>query len=174
MWTIDSNLIEKPRKRELGLAVLLDKFIQDNRPGGTGFPLIGTIAVDLWCYWGINPYYIIAHAIQETGFGTSKIYRDKNNLFGWNAQDKNPYGLSSYFDSPFGCVAIIMRKISILYLSPGGKHYLEKYGATLRGMNTEEGDKKSYASDPEWGIKICAWMNKIQSFVDEKRKPKEV
>lgn len=170
MWTIDSNLLQKPQRREMDLTVLLDKFIVDTRPSGSGFPLIGGICVDLWCYWGINPIYILAHAIHETGFGKSSIFHDKNNLFGYRAYDKDPEKNAGYFDSEFGCIAVVMRVILQLYLRQDGTYF---HGASLRGMNEHYASDKNEPGDPlSWADKICLWMNKIQSFVDEKRKPK--
>ena len=39
---------------------------------------------------GLNPIYILAHAIIETGSGTSYLARDRYNFFGIAAYDSNP------------------------------------------------------------------------------------
>lgn len=39
---------------------------------------------------GLNPIYILAHAIEETGAGTSYLAMANNNFFGINAIDSNP------------------------------------------------------------------------------------
>jgi len=40
---------------------------------------------------GINPIFILALAIHESGWGKSQIARAKNNLFGWGAVDADPF-----------------------------------------------------------------------------------
>lgn len=39
---------------------------------------------------GLNPIYILAHAIEESGCGTSYLAVTRNNFFGINAVDSNP------------------------------------------------------------------------------------
>jgi beta-N-acetylglucosaminidase len=39
---------------------------------------------------GLDPVYLLAHAIVESGCGTSYLARERNNFFGINAVDSNP------------------------------------------------------------------------------------
>lgn len=41
---------------------------------------------------GLNPMFTLAVAVHESGFGSSKITRDKCNIFGYRAEDDDAYG----------------------------------------------------------------------------------
>ena len=94
----------------------------------------------------VSARYFVAHAILESAWGTSAIARDKHNLFGFNANDSNPYGDASSFPSFDVCIQDVARYVSSNYLTPGGAFY---HGPTLRGMNVD------YATDPNWASKIA-------------------
>ncbi len=94
----------------------------------------------------ISATYILAHAIHETGWGRSRISRDKKNLFGWSAFDGSPYDSATGFPTYGQCIDYVMGRVNKLYLTPGGKYY---NGETLRGMNV------NYATDKQWGEKIA-------------------
>ena len=49
--------------------------------------------------YGINGVVLASLAIHESGWGTSKIALNKNNLFGYQAYDNSPYASSKQFDS---------------------------------------------------------------------------
>lgn len=118
-------------------------------------------ALDAQTKYGINALYIIAHAAWESGWGKSRICREKNNWFGWGAADDNPYVKAGKFVSTAACIDYVMGRIKIMYLSPRGSYYsgacLGQGGVKAFGMN------KHYASDPRWGKGIAATMNKIAS-----------
>ncbi|GAK42057.1 hypothetical protein TCA2_4549 [Paenibacillus sp. TCA20] len=103
----------------------------------------------------INALYLAAHAAWETGWGTSRIFRDKNNLFGYGAYDSSPYESAYTFASPADCVNYAANKIKDNYLTPGGKYY---NGPTLEGMNIK------YATDKNWAKGIAGVMAKIASY----------
>jgi len=109
----------------------------------------------------VNPIYILAHIIHETGWGESKIFLEKNNLFGFGACDKNPLALAISFGSVKECLEKVVKYIAREYLNEGGKFYA---GPNLIGMN------RHYATDKSWCIKIMALMNKIENFFSERRK----
>ncbi|MDQ6773888.1 MAG: glucosaminidase domain-containing protein [Candidatus Dormibacteraeota bacterium] len=95
----------------------------------------------------VNPLYLVAHAIEESAFGSSTIAQQKKNLFGIGAFDSNPGGDALAFASFQACIQYEARFVSQEYLSPGGPFY---HGLTLRGMNVD------YASDPRWASKIAS------------------
>ena len=84
--------------------------------------------------------------------GTSAIAQDKHNLFGYGADDANPYGDAVTFSSFNACIQFVAGKVATNYLSPGGAFY---HGPTLRGMNVD------YASDPNWAEKIASIADTI-------------
>jgi len=109
----------------------------------------------------VNPIYILAHIILETGWGKSKIFLEKNNLFGFGALDKNPIAYALSFSSPVECLEKVVKYITKEYLDEKGRYYA---GPNLIGMN------RHYASDKSWCYKIMALMNKIGNFLFERRK----
>ncbi|AGY59294.1 glucosaminidase domain-containing protein [Gloeobacter kilaueensis] len=122
---------------------------------------LGVYAIDAQSKYGINATYIVAHAIVETGWGTSRICIEKNNLFGWGAFDGTPYQSSKGFPSREICVDFVMGKINSLYLDPAGRYYR---GAVLG--NKDHGMNVYYASDPNWGRTIAAVAERIERFLD--------
>ena len=95
---------------------------------------------------------MLAHAMHETGFGTSCISRRFHNLFGWNAADRNPTGLATRFRTYSASIDYVAIQISERYLTPGGQLYGGR--PTLRGM-------RYYATDPLWGPLISHIANGI-------------
>jgi hypothetical protein len=103
----------------------------------------------------MNGLYLAAHAAWETGWGKSRIFKDKNNLFGYGAYDSSPYESAYRFASPKDCIFYAANKIKDNYLTPGGPYYA---GPTLKGMN------KHYATDPNWHKGIADIMAMIAKF----------
>ena len=64
--------------------------------GGTRFENKGRAFVTAAKETGLNPIYLFAHAAAESSYGNSYIAKEKNNFFGINAVDSDPYGRSSY------------------------------------------------------------------------------
>ena len=111
--------------------------------------------IDAQNQYGVNSQYLMAHAIHESGWGTSQIAHDKHNLFGYHAYDINPLKSASYFQSFKDSIifeAYIVRKN---YLTPGGAYY---NGPTLDGMNVR------YATDPDWAEKISNIMLRMRPY----------
>ena len=79
-------------------------------------------------------------------WGQSAIAQDKHNLFGFNADDANPYQDASTFPSFDACVQHVAQFVAQNYLDQTGRYY---HGPTLRGMNVD------YATDPNWAYKIA-------------------
>ena len=154
-FSIDSNL-----KNRLSLltAELIDRFFHEKDCHLEG---IGTGVIEYSNKYSINATYIVAHAILETGWGTSRIYLEKNNLFGYGAYDDNPYGGANRFNSREECIDFVMEKVNKNYLTPGGIYFAEKscLGNKNCGMNVH------YASDPEWGAKIASIARKIEDWI---------
>ena len=97
--------------------------------------------------YGVSARYLVAHSIEESGWGTSPIAQSDNNLFGYGADDSDPAGDASRFSSFAACILYVAQQVQQKYLTPGGEYY---HGPTLRGMNVD------YASDPLWASKIAA------------------
>lgn len=97
---------------------------------------------------GVNPILLMAMAKHETGNGTSELYRNKKNLFGFNAVDNDPYNLATDFKDERDSIFTVARHLKNEYLSEEGKYY--------NGVSTN-GIGKLYATDPDWSKKVD-WM----------------
>ena len=113
---------------------------------GTAFAGLGPAFVNAGRRHGVNPLYLVAHAIEESAFGTSEIAQGKNNLFGIAAYDSNPNAAMS-FPSFQACIDYEAQFVRRDYLDPQGAFYR---GPNLNGMNV------NYASDRRWASNIAA------------------
>lgn len=72
--------------------------------------------------YGINALFIVAHAAVESAWGTEQI--QPNNILGFNANDANPAGDASSYESQGQCVEEVEAFIFNVYLTPpNGKEY---------------------------------------------------
>jgi Mannosyl-glycoprotein endo-beta-N-acetylglucosaminidase len=106
---------------------------------------------------GINARYFVAHALLESGWGTSDIARLKRNLFGYNAFDRDPWKHASSFRTYEQGIMAVAKKIRGSYLTRGGRFFY-RY-TTLRAMNVY------YASDLRWADKIAHIANVVDRLV---------
>lgn len=97
---------------------------------------------------GVNPILLMAMAKHETGNGTSELFLEKKNLFGFNAVDQDPYNLATDFDSERASIFTVAKHLKNEYLNEKGKFY--------NGISTE-GIGTLYATDPDWSKKVD-WM----------------
>lgn len=110
--------------------------------------------------YNINGLFVAAVAIHESGWGTSKISKDKYNLFGYGAYDSNPYNGAYEFSDYSESIDLIARVFVKYYLNPkgtsiyGGEQASGKYynGPTLTGVNTK------YATDNNWANAVYKHM----------------
>jgi flagellum-specific peptidoglycan hydrolase FlgJ len=143
LFTVDTNLTSPSGET----AASLDGFLANSALAGLGASFMQAEAT-----YHVSARYFVAHAILESGWGTSAIAQDKHNLFGFGANDSNPYGDAATFTSFDACIQYVAQFIETHYLTVGGPYY---HGPTLRGMN---GD---YASDPNWAEKIASIADTI-------------
>ena len=101
---------------------------------------------------GVNSLVLAAIAYLESGAGTSRLARDKNNLFGLGAGSSNPYANARQFNSKEECIYFAASLLGNSYLSRGGRFYT---GETLQHVGV------NYAADPRWATKVANAMAKI-------------
>ncbi len=142
--TIDSNL----RAPSHLSAWAIDEYLARTTP----LPPLGHALKRAESKYEVNALYLLAHAMHETGFGTSYISRRFHNLFGWNAADRDPTGMATRFRTYSASIDYVASQISERYLTPGGQFYGGR--PTLRGM-------RYYATDPLWGPLITHLANGI-------------
>lgn len=97
---------------------------------------------------GINPILLMAMAKHETGNGTSELYKNKKNLFGFNAYDHDPYNMASDFEDERASIYTVAKHLKKEYLDEEGKFY---NGISTSGIGTV------YATDHDWSKKVD-WM----------------
>lgn len=110
--------------------------------------------------YNINGIFVAAVGIHESAWGTSKIARDKNNLFGYGAYDSNPYNGAYSFSDYSESIDLIARVFVKYYINPkgtniyGGEKAVGTYynGPTLSGINTK------YATDKNWANGVYSHM----------------
>ena len=119
----------------------------------------------------VSAIYLVADAVLETGFGTSQIYLQKHNLFGFEAYTSDPSAAMS-FPSDQACISFVSWYVSVNYLTPRGS-LVPPYGSppgtapsvptglyyngpTLAGMNVD------YATDPAWADKLAVLGDELQ------------
>jgi LysM repeat protein len=141
-FTLDTNLLSKS-----GLSAwAIDEYLAAN----TTLPPLGHDFMAAERKYGINARYLLAHAMLESGFGSSDIARYKHNLFGFDAYDRGPWVYAAKFRSYAKGIDVIAQTILDKYLKPTGRWW--DGAPTLRGMHY-------YASDKNWGKKIAAIAN---------------
>jgi beta-N-acetylglucosaminidase len=143
LFTIDTNLTLPSGET----AASLNQFL-----AGSALAGLGASFMQAETTYHVSARYFVAHAILESAWGTSAIAQNKFNLFGFGADDANPYGDAMTFTSFDACIQYVAQFIEVNYLTVGGQFY---HGPTLRGMNVD------YASDPNWAEKIASIADTI-------------
>lgn len=111
---------------------------------GTGLEGIELAVKEVEDEYGINALYTISVAAHESGWGTSSLARNRNNLFGIAAYDSNTNS-AKYFDNKYDCVKYWGRMIKNNYFD--------------QGLTTTQSINKVYASDQNWSRKVNSIMN---------------
>jgi len=102
--------------------------------------------------YGVNALFLAALAAHESAMGTSRIAREKNNLFGFGAYDRSPYASAKKFDSKEEGILEVAAYLSKNYLREGGK-YFNGYSVEAIG--------KRYASDPNWANALRTQISRL-------------
>lgn len=136
---------------ELDAAV--DKKLKQTGRDNSKLKGIGQILIENQDTYGVNVLLMLGMAINESGWGTSRICLEKNNLFGLNAVDASPNESANYFPSVEACV----REYAKLWMSKG---YLNP-ADTMRYQGGFLGNKASginvkYSSAPYMGESVAA------------------
>lgn len=101
---------------------------------------------------GVNGVFLAALAALESNSGRSQIARDKNNLFGFQAYDSDPYNSAAKFDSFSSGIDYVSDYLKREYLSENGSYYK---GRAIEDIN------QNYATDKTWHKKIAAIIGDI-------------
>lgn len=99
--------------------------------------------------YNVNGVFLAALGIHESGWGTSYLAKEKKNLFGYKAYDRDPINSAQDFDTYEDCINTVAEALSKNYLTSSGSFY---YGTTIEAVNTK------YASDSNWHNGIYSYM----------------
>ena len=114
--------------------------------------------------YNVNALFLYSLAVHESLYGTSELARDKNNLFGLNATDNNPFGNGKTFNSKEDCIEDAAKVyMNEWYLNPGHWRYTAAYTGDKAG-----GINMNYASDANWGKKVAGHMFRFDSYLGKK------
>ena len=110
--------------------------------------------------YNINGIFVASVGIHESAWGTSKIAKNKYNLFGYGAYDSNPYNGAYTFSDYSESIDLVSRVFVKYYINPPGTAIYDgqtasgKYysGSTLSAIN------KKYASDKNWSNAVYKYM----------------
>lgn len=138
----------------------LDDYIRSQKPTS---PLIGLGGVFKQAEeeTGVNALYLLAHAIHESAWGTSKIATDKYNLYGIKAIDADAYNNAMQFTSFEECILYAAKYVKQNYLTPGDRSF---YNGSFLG-HKGVGVNLFYASDPYWGQKVAGRMYVMDEYL---------
>lgn len=103
---------------------------------------------------GLDPIYLVAHAAQETGWGTSDMVKKKFNFYGIAAFDSSPGSATKWGGADTGIIsgAVWIRK-----------NFYDKGQNTLYKMRYSSNGKHNYATAKDWPNKIADIMKGYSS-----------
>lgn len=139
----------------VGISNLTYKDIQAFTSKYPGLRGIEEAAIRAEYEYGVNAFTTIAVAALESGYGNSQLAQDKNNLYGMNAQDHNPYELAYSYTNKYNSTMDFARILSKLYIN--------------KGLTTLSAIQKKYSSDPNWDEKVSDIINNIHYTVMSNR-----
>jgi beta-N-acetylglucosaminidase len=143
----------------------INNFVKNNKPstvGSTPLESLGQALKNAEAKYNVNAMYILAHAIHESGWGTSALAKDKKNLFGLKAYDGDAYGSAASFPTYEACIEELVTEYLI---KPSSGYFMESWKANGEVLgNKEIGMNVRYASDPYWGQKIAGYMYKMDKY----------
>lgn len=116
----------------------------DSMLSGTQLAGIGHALVEVEQRYGINAFFTLAVAKLESGNGQSRIARDKNNLFGMNAIDSNPYNAAFSYNSKAHSILDFGERLN--------RNYIQQGLTSLQSINTK------YSSSSAWASKVNTIM----------------
>jgi hypothetical protein len=134
-------------------AWMIDELLLSTTP----LPRLGAAFTQAERDTGINARYLVAHAMLESGWGTSSIAQAKHNLFGYGAYDRDPFRYATRFPTFAAGIAAVSKQIRAKYLSRDGRWW--------RGFPTLRGVNRFYASDALWADKVAVIANTINGMV---------
>lgn len=141
------------------------KILTDTKDKNKIFENSSEIFYNMEKKYNINGVFLASVGIHESAWGTSKIAKDKNNLFGYMAYDRNPYAFSAKFDTYEDGIETLAKAFCKYYMYPSGTPIYD--GEVAKGSYFNEptvsGINVRYASDKQWCEKVYKTMTYLYS-----------
>lgn len=126
-------------------------FLQANNVSGSSkLWNTGEMFVEAQENYGINALLLFTQAVHESGWGTSALAMNRNNLFGWGAFDSNPNNAASFTSVAEGINIHAGKSLREYINTSDGRFFGSHFG------NKESGISVKYASDAYYGLKIAS------------------
>ena len=117
--------------------------------------------------YNINGIFVASIGIHESAWGTSRIAKNKYNLFGYGAYDSNPYNGAYSFSNYSESIDLLARVLVKYYLNPKGTPIYDgqvasgKYysGSTVSAVN------QKYATDKNWANCVYKFMEYLYNKI---------
>ncbi|MCI5840139.1 MAG: glucosaminidase domain-containing protein [Peptoniphilaceae bacterium] len=109
--------------------------------------------------YGVNAILLEAIARLESGNGTSRLAKEKNNYYGYTAYDNDPYNSATTFNSAEHSTMVVAKALKENYLTEDGIYY---NGLSTNGINVK------YASAKDWANKVNSIMKDIANAIIRK------
>lgn len=119
--------------------------------------------------YGINGVFLAAIGIHESAWGSSSISKNKRNLFGYAAYDRDPYNSASNFSSYAEGIDLVARVLMKNYLNSPNTILFDGSNATGRYYSgkTISSVNKHYATDKNWANCVYKWMSLLYNNIQE-------
>ena len=117
--------------------------------------------------YNINGIFVASIGIHESAWGTSKIAKNKYNLFGYGAYDSNPYNGAYSFSSYSESIDLLARVLVKYYLNQKGTLIYDGQVASGKyySGNTVSAVNKKYATDKNWANCVYKYMEYLYNKV---------
>lgn len=118
----------------------------------TGIKGLGKAFIEAEEKYEVNAVFLAALGCHESGNGTSRIYKDKKNMFGYKAYDSCPYECAETFKDPSEGIEIVAKHLDNNYLKKGAKYF---NGFSVDAVHVR------YATGKGWANGIQKWVEVI-------------
>ncbi len=118
--------------------------------------------------YNINGIFVASIGIHESAWGTSKIAKNKYNLFGYGAYDSNPYNGAYSFSSYSESIDLLARVLVKYYLNQKGTLIYDGQVASGKyySGNTVSAVNKKYATDSNWANGVYSHMKYLYEKIN--------
>lgn len=137
----------------------LNEWIADRAPDDSPFIGKADMFIQASDKAGLDPKYIVAHAALESGWGTSDIFKAKNNYFGIEAYNHDPFNSAKSFSD--GVEGLIEGVLWIRdYYIKEGQNTLDKMINGKKAYAMEYNGEGVLVPDQTWITKIVSIIHK--------------